>query len=139
MNQNEIDLLNFENELLRTRKKLNDLIYQCSHSEQPPEQNKSCGQESETEDIQPGQFHRVGQIGKHECGKDNQADKYQHRGKYAHKTFVFVRYLSRLKSLIFHIIGQLGILIATILGTSLCVYDADAEQEQNHGYGLRRR
>ena len=42
MNQNEIDLLNFENELLRTRKKLNDLIYQCSHSEQSPESKSLC-------------------------------------------------------------------------------------------------
>ncbi len=41
---------------------------------------------------------------------------------------VFVRYLSRLKSLVFHMIGQLGILIATILGTALCVSDADAEK-----------
>ncbi|MDE5932633.1 MAG: DUF2339 domain-containing protein [Lachnospiraceae bacterium] len=38
---------------------------------------------------------------------------------------IFVRYLSRLKSLIFHVIGQLGILIATILGTVLCVNDDD--------------
>lgn len=38
---------------------------------------------------------------------------------------VFVRYLSRLKSLIFHVIGQLGIFIATILGTFLCVHDND--------------
>lgn len=38
---------------------------------------------------------------------------------------VFVRYLSRLKSLVFHVIGQLGIFIATILGTVLCVNDGD--------------
>ncbi len=38
---------------------------------------------------------------------------------------VFVRYLSRLKSLVFHVIGQLGIFIATILGTVLCVNDND--------------
>ena len=38
---------------------------------------------------------------------------------------VFVRYLSRLKSLVFHVIGQLGIFIATILGTVLCVNDDD--------------
>ncbi len=42
MNQNEIDLLNFENELLRTRRKLNDLIYQISHSEQTPESRSRC-------------------------------------------------------------------------------------------------
>lgn len=41
---------------------------------------------------------------------------------------VFARYLSGRKSLLFHIIGQLGVLIATILGTALCVYDADAEK-----------
>ena len=39
---------------------------------------------------------------------------------------VFVRYLSRLKSLVFHVIGQLGIFIATILGTALCVHDGDS-------------
>ncbi len=38
---------------------------------------------------------------------------------------VFVRYLSRLKSLVFHVIGQLGIFISTILGTVLCVHDED--------------
>ena len=38
---------------------------------------------------------------------------------------VFVRYMSRLKSLVFHVIGQLGIFIATILGTVLCVHDGD--------------
>ena len=31
MNQKETDFLNFENELLSTRKKLNDLIYKCSN------------------------------------------------------------------------------------------------------------
>ena len=39
MKQTEIDLLNFENDLLQTRKKLNDLIYQFSHNPQPPENN----------------------------------------------------------------------------------------------------
>ncbi|MDE6318671.1 MAG: DUF2339 domain-containing protein [Lachnospiraceae bacterium] len=41
---------------------------------------------------------------------------------------VFVKYLTRLKSLIFHIIGQLGILIASILGVLLCVHDSDAQK-----------
>ena len=41
---------------------------------------------------------------------------------------VFVRYLTRLKSLIFHIIGQLGIFISSILGVLLCVHDADAQK-----------
>lgn len=41
---------------------------------------------------------------------------------------VFVKYLTRLKSLIFHIIGQLGILIASILGVILCVHDSDAQK-----------
>lgn len=41
---------------------------------------------------------------------------------------VFVKYLTRLKSLIFHIIGQLGILIASILGVLLCVHDSDARK-----------
>ncbi len=41
---------------------------------------------------------------------------------------VFVRYLTRLKSLIFHIIGQLGIFISSILGVILCVHDADAQK-----------
>ncbi|MBD5454285.1 MAG: hypothetical protein HDR30_08250 [Lachnospiraceae bacterium] len=38
---------------------------------------------------------------------------------------VFVRYVSRLKSLVFHVIGHLGIFIATMLGTVLCVNDND--------------
>ena len=41
---------------------------------------------------------------------------------------VFVKYLTRLKSLIFHIIGQLGIFISSILGTILCVHDSDAQK-----------
>lgn len=41
---------------------------------------------------------------------------------------VFVKYLTRLKSLIFHIIGQLGIFIASILGVLLCVHDSDAQK-----------
>ena len=40
---------------------------------------------------------------------------------------VFVRYLTRLKSLIFHIIGQLGIFISSILGVILCFHDADVQ------------
>lgn len=39
---------------------------------------------------------------------------------------VFVKYLTKLKSLIFHIIGQLGIFISSILGVLLCVHDMDA-------------
>lgn len=39
---------------------------------------------------------------------------------------VFVKYLTRLKSFVFHMIGQLGIFIASILGVLLCVHDADA-------------
>lgn len=39
---------------------------------------------------------------------------------------VFIRYLSGLKNMVFHIIGQSGILISTILGTVLCVHDTDA-------------
>lgn len=42
MNPNEIDLLNFENELLQTRRKLNDLVYQCSHSGQTSESKALC-------------------------------------------------------------------------------------------------
>ena len=38
---------------------------------------------------------------------------------------VLVRNLTRLKDLVFRIIGQAGILIATILGTALCVSDGD--------------
>ena len=44
MNQTEIDFLNFENDLLQTRRKLNDLIYQFSHNPQTPE-NKTLYQE----------------------------------------------------------------------------------------------
>lgn len=39
---------------------------------------------------------------------------------------VFIKYLSGLKNMVFHVIGQSGILISTILGTALCVHDADA-------------
>lgn len=39
---------------------------------------------------------------------------------------ILVKYLPGLKNMVFHIIGQSGILIATILGTALCVHDADA-------------
>jgi len=42
MTQQEIDLMNFENELLHTRRKLNDLIYQLSHQEQTPEDRALC-------------------------------------------------------------------------------------------------
>ncbi|MDE7259331.1 MAG: hypothetical protein K2N77_08865, partial [Lachnospiraceae bacterium] len=38
---------------------------------------------------------------------------------------VLVKYLPGMKNMVFHIIGQSGILIATILGTALCVHDAD--------------
>ena len=38
---------------------------------------------------------------------------------------VFIKYLPGLKNMLFHIIGQSGIFIATILGTTLCVHDAD--------------
>lgn len=41
---------------------------------------------------------------------------------------VFVRYLSRLKSMVFHVIGHSGILIATILGTILCIREADEKK-----------
>ncbi len=269
MNQNEIDLLNFENELLRTRKKLNDLIYQCSHSEQPPESKSLCQEKIfylETElkymnqqfrmlkdrqtqrtavpaayaeagrpqaETMPGAYPPPGTYPQHAAFQTQAVGHYPTPGpvsrdiprqdyeKLFGKSFmgifasvlifisliifatlmlpyltdamklaglyilsfgllsagfilsgknpankfyiavigcgvgslyislllsdlyfkvfgdmilyalilvwaVFVRYLSRLKSLIFHIIGQLGILIATILGTSLCVYDADA-------------
>ena len=44
MNQTKIDLLNFENELLQTRKKMNDLIYRFSRSPQTLE-NKALYQE----------------------------------------------------------------------------------------------
>ena len=43
MNQTEIDFLNFENDLLLTRKKLNDLIYLFSQNPQTPD-NKAIYQ-----------------------------------------------------------------------------------------------
>lgn len=276
MNQNEIDLLNFENELLKTRKRLNDLIYQCSHSEQTPESKALCQEKIfylETElkymnqqfrmlkdrqnaeaaarqansdpfraqagmmpqpgmaaDIPPhaapqtpqhtsqsfgnaGPYPAPGPVSPNLPRKDYEklfgrsfmgifasvlifisliifatlmlpylTDTMKLAGLYLlsfglltagfvlsgknpenkfylavigcgcgslyislllsdlyFKVFgdfmlyalilvwaVFVRYLARLKSLVFHIIGQLGILISMILGTALCVYDADA-------------
>ncbi|MBD5448957.1 MAG: DUF2339 domain-containing protein [Lachnospiraceae bacterium] len=39
---------------------------------------------------------------------------------------ILIKYLPGLKNMVFHIIGQSGIFIATILGTALCVHDADA-------------
>lgn len=279
MNQNEIDLLNFENELLRTRKKLNDLIYQLSHSEQEKESKALCQEkifyletelkymnqqfqmlkdrqkqpipvseaQSEASQMQAGPA--VGTYPQHTVFQPQEAgtplghtplpsqaaghypaqapvspdfprkdyekifgksfmgifasvlifisltifatlmlpyltDTMKLAGLYilsfgllsagfilsgknpANKFYiavigcgvgslyitlllsdlyfkvfgdmvlytlilvwaVFVRYLARLKSLIFHIIGQLGILIAMMLGTALCVYDADAEK-----------
>lgn len=41
---------------------------------------------------------------------------------------VLVKSLTRLKNLVFQIIGQAGILIATILGTILCVSDGDEKK-----------
>ena len=38
---------------------------------------------------------------------------------------VLVKSLSRIKNLVFEIIGQVGIFIATILGTILCIFDGD--------------
>lgn len=38
---------------------------------------------------------------------------------------VLIKYLPGLKNIVFHIIGQAGIFIAMILGTALCVHDAD--------------
>ena len=38
---------------------------------------------------------------------------------------VFVRYLTKIKHYVFTIIGQAGILIASVLGTALCVFEAD--------------
>lgn len=252
MNQNEINLLNFENELLQTRRKLNDLIYQLSQTEQTPENRALCQEKIfylETElKYMNQQFQML---------KDRQTQQTAAPGRYPdmartpimqaagtqptpessvytdvpHKDYeklfgksfmgifasvlifisliifatlmlpyltdtmklaglyilsfglfgagfflsgknpankfciavigcgigslyislllsdlyfkvfgdfvlyalilvwaVFVRYLSRLKSLIFHVIGHLGILISTILGTMLCVYGDDVEK-----------
>ena len=41
---------------------------------------------------------------------------------------VFVRYLTKIKSLVFNIIGQAGILIASILGTIMCVTESDPQK-----------
>ena len=41
---------------------------------------------------------------------------------------VFVRYLTKIKNLVFNIIGQAGILIASILGTMMCVFDHDPQK-----------
>ena len=40
----------------------------------------------------------------------------------------FVRYLTKIKNLVFTIIGQAGILIATLLGTMMCVYERDPQK-----------
>lgn len=40
----------------------------------------------------------------------------------------FVRYLTKIKNLVFTVIGQAGILIATILGTMICVFEHDAQK-----------
>ena len=255
MNQNEIDLLNFENQLLNTRKKLNDLIYQCAN-EQPGSENKALYQEKiqhlETELtylnrqfqlLKLGQYNafrpqamsvqapNMPQPGYTEAGVRPQPVQQSVYAKVENKDYeklfgknfmgifasvlifisliifatlllpyltdtmkliglyiisfgliaagfvlvnrnssnkfyialigcgvgslyitlllsnlyfkvfgdillytfilvwaVFVKYLTRLKSLIFHIIGQLGILIASILGVLLCVHDSDAQK-----------
>lgn len=41
---------------------------------------------------------------------------------------VLVKSLSRIKNLVFEIIGQVGIFIATILGTILCIFDGDEKK-----------
>lgn len=41
---------------------------------------------------------------------------------------VFVKRLTKIRTLVFHIIGQAGILIAAILGTALCVHDVDEKK-----------
>ena len=41
---------------------------------------------------------------------------------------VFVKYLTKIKSLVFNIIGQAGILIASILGTIMCVTESDPQK-----------
>ena len=40
----------------------------------------------------------------------------------------FVRYLTKIKNLVFTIIGQAGILIATLLGTMMCVFEYDVQK-----------
>ena len=41
---------------------------------------------------------------------------------------VFVKYLTRIKNLVFNIIGQAGIFIASVLGTALCVSEHDSQK-----------
>lgn len=41
---------------------------------------------------------------------------------------VFVKYLTRIKNLVFNIIGQAGIFIASVLGTILCVSGSDPQK-----------
>ena len=41
---------------------------------------------------------------------------------------VFVRFLTKIKNLVFNIIGQAGIFIASVLGTILCVHDEDVQK-----------
>ena len=41
---------------------------------------------------------------------------------------IFVKYLTKIKHYVFTIIGQAGILIASILGTALCVHEADPQK-----------
>ena len=41
---------------------------------------------------------------------------------------VFVKYLTKIKNLVFNIIGQAGIFIASVLGTILCVHDKDPQK-----------
>ena len=41
---------------------------------------------------------------------------------------VFIKYLTKIKSLVFNIIGQAGILIASILGTIMCVTESDPQK-----------
>lgn len=41
---------------------------------------------------------------------------------------VFVRFLTKIKNLVFNIIGQAGIFIASVLGTVLCVHDEDVQK-----------
>lgn len=232
MNQTEIDFLNFENDLLQTRRKLNDLIYQFSHNPQTPE-NKALYQEKifylETEltymnkqfqMLKSRQTLQQKTVQDMPAAIDRPAPPRKDYEKLFGKSFmgifasvlifisliifatlmmpyltdtmklfgiyilsfgllsagfllsrknpanrfylavigcgigslyislllsdfyfkvigdillyafiliwaVFVRYLSRLKSLVFHVIGQLGIFIATILGTALSVNDND--------------
>ena len=41
---------------------------------------------------------------------------------------VFVKYLTKIKNLVFNIIGQAGIFIASVLGTALCVSEHDTQK-----------